>query len=205
MPLHLGSDIGNKMNCWACREIWYGEKWDEFRHSWHSATPDLGLSRYRRISWHWFQGLRHDSYLDINFFIITFDECQEILKWWYLGNYLGWDLETSVSLRADIDIMPKPGLSNDMNHKYHLNFHHIRSAQSNRQLSKSPYSQCLSPGVMASMEAATSIYLGSNQQPDQNGQFSCSNHQISNPRRASCSLSAASQYFINHINLIGCR
>ena len=127
----------------------YGEKWDEFRHSWHSATPGLGLSQYRRISWHWFQGLRHDSYLDINFFIITFDECQEILKWWYLGNYLGWDLETSVSLRADIDIMPNPGLSNDMNHKYHLNFHHIRPAQSNRQLSKSPYSQCLSSGFIA--------------------------------------------------------
>ena len=149
MPLHLGSDIGNKMNCWACRDLCIGEKWDEFRHSWHSATPDLALSQYRRISWHYFQGLRHDSYLDINFFIITFDECQEILKWWYLGNYLGWDLETSVSLRADIDIVPNLGLSNDMNDKYHLTFHHIRSAQSNRQLSKSPYSQCLSPGVMA--------------------------------------------------------
>ena len=93
--------------------------------------------------------------------------------------------------------MPNPGLSNDMNHKYHLNFHHIRSAQSNRQLSKSPYSQCLSPGVMASMEAATSIYLGSNQQPDQNGQFSCSNHQISKSRQPlKFSLHCVSKYVI---------
>ena len=130
-----------------CRIV-YGESWDDICDSCHSGTPGLALCQYRRVSWHWFQGLRHDSYLDINFFIITFDECQEILKWWYLGNYLGWDLETSVSLRADIDIMPNPGLSNDMKGKYHLTFHHIRSAQSNRQLSKSPYSQCLSPGVM---------------------------------------------------------
>ena len=31
MPLHLGSDIGNKMNCWACRQIWYLHIWWEMR------------------------------------------------------------------------------------------------------------------------------------------------------------------------------
>ena len=152
MQWHLGSDIEIKVIYGAVDQIvqiWYGERWDDICDSCHSGTPGLALCQYRRVSWHWFQGLRHDSYLDINFFIITFDECQEILKWWYLGKHLGWDLETSVSLRADIDIMPNPGLSNDMKGKYHLTFHHIRSAQSNRQLSKSPYSQCLSPGVMA--------------------------------------------------------
>ena len=152
MPLHLGSDVENKVIYWAVDrivQIWYGETWDDICDSCHSETPDLALCQYRRVSWHWFQGLGHDSYLDINFFIITFDECREILKWLYLGNYPGWDLETSVSLRADINLMPTPGFPNDMNLKYHLTFHHIRSVQSDRQLSKSPYSQCLSPGAIA--------------------------------------------------------
>ena len=161
----------------------YGESWDDICDSCHSSTPGFALCQYRRVSWHCFQGLSKDSYLNITISIFLDIHRTWLWKSWYLGNYHAWDLETSVSLRADIDIMPNPGLSNDMNHKYHLNFHHIRSAQSNRQLSKSPYSQCLSPGVMASMEAAISIYLGSNQQPDQNGQFSCSNHQISKSRQ----------------------
>ncbi len=152
MPLHLGSGIENKMIYWAVDQIvqiWYGEMLDDIWDSCHSETPDLSFRQYRRVSWPWFQGLRHDSYLDINFFIITFDECRETLKRWYLGNYLGWDLETSASLRADINLMPNPGFPNDMNLKYHPTFYHIRSVQSDRQRSKSPYSQCLSPGVMA--------------------------------------------------------
>ena len=125
MPLHLGSDIGNKMNCWACREIWYGEKWDEFRHSWHSATPDLRLSRYRRISWHWFQGLRHDSYLDTNISINGSIHGTLLWQSWYLGNYHAWDLETSVSLCADVDLTPNPGSPNVTNVETHLISHHI--------------------------------------------------------------------------------
>ena len=103
----------------------YGEKWDEFRHSWHSATPDLGLSRYRRISWHWFQGLRHDSYLDINFVIIRSHVCCRLLRCWYLGNYHAWDLETSVSLCADVDLTPNPGSPNVTNVETHLISNHI--------------------------------------------------------------------------------
>ena len=86
-------------------QIVYGESWDDICDSCHSRAPGLALCRYRRVSWHWFQGLRHDSYLDINFFIITFHECRKILKRWYLGNYLAWDLETNASLRAGIDLM----------------------------------------------------------------------------------------------------
>ena len=48
-----------------------------------------------------------------------------------------------------VQILKLIGFPNDMNHKYHLTFHHIRSVQSDRQLSKPPYSQCLSPGVIA--------------------------------------------------------
>ena len=85
MPLHLGSDIENKVICWAVEQIWYGESWDDIWYSCHSETPELALSQYRRISWHWFQGLRHDSYLDINFVIIRSHGCCHLLKCWYLG------------------------------------------------------------------------------------------------------------------------
>ena len=140
MQWHLGSDIEIRVIYGAVDQIlqiWYGERWDGICDSCHSGTPGLALCQYRRVSWHWFQGLSQDSYLNITFSIFLDIHWTWLWKSWYLGNYLAWDLETSVNLRAGIDLMPTPGFPNDMNLKYHPTFRHIRSVC---RLSSSSYS-----------------------------------------------------------------